>query len=451
MDFPLFHLAYFGDRTLIAVIAILHVLINHAFAVGFIPLVVVLERQAAARGDAAGDALAKRFMGVAFVLTTTIGALTGVGIWLSTALINPEAIGSLLRVFFWAWFTEWLVFISEVALILAYYLTWDQWTGPRKAAHIRLGWTLAAFSWITMAIIVAILGFMLTPGSWASERGLFSGLLNPTYLPQLAFRTPLALAMAGCVGLALSVLFTERDSDLRHRTVRFCGLWTLVFLPFAAAGLVWWWASVPADLAQNLATALATQQAAAQSYVVLWTLLGLAGIVVAVAALAVIAPRRIGLTLAVIALVATCLELGWFERTREFLRKPWSVPGYLYANRFRAEDYPMLQRDGILAHAAWSPVRQVTAGNRLVAGRTVFDLACATCHTVDGLNGMRAILRTMYGPPPWDADAIAAYIATIHDSRFYMPPFPGNDTEREALGAWLAALGSPLTVAGKAP
>ena len=285
MDFPLFHLAYFGDRTLIAVIAILHVLINHAFAVGFIPLVVVLERQAAARGDAAGDALAKRFMGVAFVLTTTIGALTGVGIWLSTALINPEAIGSLLRVFFWAWFTEWLVFISEVALILAYYLTWDQWTGPRKAAHIRLGWTLAAFSWITMAIIVAILGFMLTPGSWASERGLFSGLLNPTYLPQLAFRTPLALAMAGCVGLALSVLFTERDSDLRHRTVRFCGLWTLVFLPFAAAGLVWWWASVPADLAQNLATALATQQAAAQSYVVLWTLLGLAGIVVAVLAL----------------------------------------------------------------------------------------------------------------------------------------------------------------------
>ncbi len=111
----------------------------------------------------------------------------------------------------------------------------------------------------------------------------------------------------------------------------------------------------------------------------------------------------------------------------------------------------MLQRDGILVHSAWSPVRQVTAGNRLVAGRAVFDLACATCHTVDGLNGMRAILRTMYGPPPWDADAIAAYITTIHDSRFYMPPFPGNDTEREALGTWLAALGAPITVAAKAP
>ena len=39
MDFPIFHLDFMGNRMLIAVIAILHVIINHALAVGFVPLV----------------------------------------------------------------------------------------------------------------------------------------------------------------------------------------------------------------------------------------------------------------------------------------------------------------------------------------------------------------------------------------------------------------------------
>lgn len=37
MDFPMFHLDWLNDRFLIAVIAIIHVMINHGLAVGFIP------------------------------------------------------------------------------------------------------------------------------------------------------------------------------------------------------------------------------------------------------------------------------------------------------------------------------------------------------------------------------------------------------------------------------
>ena len=43
MDFPLFHLDFMGNRMLVAVIAIIHVIINHALAVGFIPLITFLE------------------------------------------------------------------------------------------------------------------------------------------------------------------------------------------------------------------------------------------------------------------------------------------------------------------------------------------------------------------------------------------------------------------------
>lgn len=43
MDFPVFHLDFMGNRMLIAVIAIVHVIINHAMAVGLMPLVTILE------------------------------------------------------------------------------------------------------------------------------------------------------------------------------------------------------------------------------------------------------------------------------------------------------------------------------------------------------------------------------------------------------------------------
>jgi hypothetical protein len=45
MDFPVFHFDWLNDRFLIAVIAILHVLINHGLAVGFVPFVTWMEQK----------------------------------------------------------------------------------------------------------------------------------------------------------------------------------------------------------------------------------------------------------------------------------------------------------------------------------------------------------------------------------------------------------------------
>jgi cytochrome bd-type quinol oxidase subunit 1 len=80
MDYPIFHLDFIGGRLLIAFIAVLHVLINHALAVGLIPLVVYLEHLGFKRGNKKLDALAYKIMFFAFLITTTIGAMTGVGI-----------------------------------------------------------------------------------------------------------------------------------------------------------------------------------------------------------------------------------------------------------------------------------------------------------------------------------------------------------------------------------
>ncbi|MDC0685750.1 cytochrome c [Sorangium atrum] len=447
MDLPVFHLDFLNNRMLIAIIAVLHVVINHGMAVGGIPLVAYLERRGVQTGDESWDALAHRLLSFFFIVTTTVGALTGVGIWLSASLVNPYAIGSLIRVFFWTWFTEWLVFVTEVVLILAYYLSWKRWTGPRKRAHVKLGAALSIASWITMALIVSILGFMMDPGSWRTDRTLFSGMFNPIYLPQLAFRTPLAMVMAGAFGLAALLWVTKRGSALRARAVRSIAHWSLLWtLPCVAGG--WWYARVvPAAMQANIPVALLTQLLEGWARTALWVLGGACIAIALVMAWGAARPASLRRWAFVVPAVLTVLLLGTFERVREFVRKPYAIAGYLYANGLREEDYPLLQRDGLLAHATYTAVRRITPENELEAGREIFNLACTRCHTVDGVNGIRGLLEGMYSnrdswdyAEPWRRDAIASYIGAMHNARPFMPPFPGNEQEKQALAAWLESL-----------
>jgi mono/diheme cytochrome c family protein len=447
MDLPVFHSDFLSNRMLIALIAVLHVVINHGMAVGGIPLVAYLERRALRTGDERWDQLAHRILTFFFVITTTVGALTGVGIWLSASLVNPYAIGSLIRVFFWTWFVEWLVFVTEVVLILFYYLTWKKWTGEDKRRHVKLGTTLAIASWVTMALIVSILGFMMDPGSWQTDRTLFSGMFNPVYLPQLAFRTPLAMVMAGTFGLVILLWATERGSSLRTDAVRVISRFTLCWIPPCLAGGAWYASVVPSVMRPHLPVALLTQALEGWASTALWVLGGACLVLATIMLWGALGPAKLPRVALVVPALLSILLLGTFERVREFVRKPYAIAGYLYSNGFREQDYPLLQRDGILAHATYTSVREVTASNALEAGKEVFNLACTRCHTVDGVNGIRAILDRMYSDrdawgyaKPWSPPNVASYIGAMHNARPFMPPFPGNDRERDALAAWLCSL-----------
>lgn len=441
MDFPFFEAEFIGNRLLIAWVSILHVLINHPMAIGASLLVARLEARGHRLQDRRWDELARRILFVCFIVTTSVGALTGVGIWLSTALVNPDAIGSLLRVFFWAWFVEWLVFIAEVILVLAYYLTWASWTGPRKPAHIRLGYAYAIMSFLTMALITGILGFMMTPGHWLQTRSLWDGFLNPLYLPQLAFRSTLAMVMAGAMAMAMVLWFTERGSAFRSEALRYCARWAALWTVPTIAAALWYLGRVPAEMLERAPTALATMRYEAYFPQILTGLVALlaAGAYVIVTAWAW--PQRVPRWALAVPLIASTLLLMAFERTREFVRKPYIIGGYMYANGLRVEDYPLYQAEGLLAHHAYATVRTITPENRLQAGWEVYRIACATCHTTHpaGVNNVLAKFRAMLGDGPWSEAAVSQIIAGMHGSRAYMPEFPGTPAERRALAAWIVA------------
>jgi len=442
MDFPIFHIDFIGNRLLIAVDAILHVLINHAFAVGALPVVALLEFFGIRSKDPRWDNLAYRLLKIIFILTTTVGALTGVGIWFSAALVNPAAIGSLIRVFFWGWFTEWIVFVCEVSLIMAYFLSWQtaERSPESKLKHLRLGIFLAAFSWITMAIIVAILGFMMDPGSWLTERTLLSGVLNPMYFPQLALRTTLAMVMGGITMICLSYLYTRNDREFRTLVTSAISRWSGAWLLGLILASIWYYRVIPDHMLANIPVAFATQE------YVGWNgrlkVLLIVGLIYVgrILWVSVKRPGQVHGAKYLLSAVLLFAMLGQFERVREFIRKPFIIGNYMYANGIRVEDYPLLQRDGILQHATYAGIREVTADNQASAGREVFEQACTRCHTVNGVNSIRAQLKNMYGDKPWQSEAIAAYVENMHGARYFMPPFPGNKAELNALAVYLASL-----------
>lgn len=438
MDFPLFYLDSIGNRLLMAVIATVHVMINHPFAVGAYPLVALIEWWGRRTKSPEWDRLAYRVTFVLFIVTTTVGALTGVGIWFTAGLIAPFGIGSLLRVFFWAWFSEWLVFVAEVVLLMLYFLMWRHWAdGWLKKLHLGVGVVLSVCSLLTMVIVVAILSFMMGTGSWNQTQSFFSAFFNPLYLPQLAFRTPYAMLGAGLLVWFLLFFFTRRGTEFRDRAVRFVALWTLFWTPFSVAGAAWYLSAVPIAMKANLGVGLLTQ-AYEQWQATFLIVVGLAALVmVAVAAAAAVRPRLISQVVLLLPLVLGLYLLGHFERAREFVRKPHVVADYMYSNGVTMEELPVFQRDGILRYATYTAHKTVTPETRVGAGQDVFMIACSRCHTTGGVNSVVTRFRKLYGDGPWDNDALLAFVQSMHISRTFMPPFPGNDAEAEALVAFV--------------
>lgn len=461
MDFPSYYLDHMaGGRLIIGLIASLHVLINHPLAVGAYPLLAWMEWWAHRNNRPDIDRLAYRITFIVFIVTTTVGAMTGVGIWLSTSLFAPFAIGSLLRVFFWGWFAEWLVFISEVALICWWFLSWKKADTPeKKKKHIKIGIALSIMSWLTMALIVAVLGFMMKPGEWSQTRAFLDAMTNPLYGPQLGFRTCFAF-MTAAVFIWFAAFFFTRGRKGSPEAAE--GLKLREWLVYRMSHVVlvalfgtfvfgsWYWHRVPEEMKANSSVALLTQQFMSwhgQFETLLgWTIV--AFVVIAIGGLS--AGFRVPRWALLIPSIMGIWLLSHFERAREFMRKPWVIGEYMYSNGVHKDELAFLQSEGLLKHATYARHREVTAGNKVECGQDIFMLTCSRCHSTTGLNGVIEKFSVMYGgDKPWDDTAMLMFIKGMHQTRTFMPPFPGNEKEAEALVAYIQQLrAKPETLHG---
>lgn len=429
MNFPVVEFPWLGNGTVIAVIAIIHVIISHGVAIGVTTLMVTMEYRAIQTKNAQLEQVARKLSKWVLILTTTVGAMTGIGIWFSTTVIQPDSIGSLLRIFFWAWFVEWLVFVSEVALLLVYYYTWDKWKGAKRAIHNRIGIALAIFGWITAAIITGILSAKLTPGRWTETLSFWNAFFNPTYLPSLAFRTFLAVMLAVAL-LSFPIKVFVKNKSLQEDVFKVLGFWTAICLPGILISGLWYLQSIPKEAYDMIVWSTGMTD---QVFKVL-NLLGLFAFVI-FAFWMVIKPNRLPLILSIAIFGTSMAFIAEFEAVRESVRKPFIIYDYMYANGVLAKNEDLYKEEGYLKHSTFSKVKEVTEANRADAGMELYRGQCMSCHTVDGWREKRAFKERLAG---WDEEGIASYIKTLHEARPFMPPFVGTDEELDALAHYLA-------------
>jgi mono/diheme cytochrome c family protein len=406
---------------LIALVAITHVLVSH-FAIGGGAYLVVTEHRAYRRGDEAMLDYVRRHSQFFALLTLVYGAVTGVGIWFTIGLVSPEATSSLIHTFVWAWAIEWVFFFVEIAAAIIYAKSWD--TLSRKA-HLTIGWIYFVAAWMSLFFINGIITYQLTPGRWLQTHNFWDGFFNPTFLPSLFARSAVGLLIAGCFGL---ITLPRRDDAARESLARWAGGWTLAGAVTFPLCLWWYFAALP-----GFSKAYFSGNFKALTHGVRGGVGFLVLIVVLTLMFAVWKPRALRAPVTAV-IVLSCLGvMGASEYMREWVRKPWVIQSYVYANDVRASSVDTLVADGVAKHAKFLGFDEQSAQR----GRELFVLQCGACHSVSGYRGMA---RRVAG---WDAEFAKEMLAHIEVTKGAMPRFGGNEQDRMALGAYLASLNPP--------
>ena len=436
MNYPVWDVA-FGAGLLMAIVSILHVFVSH-FAVGGGLFLVLTERRARRTGDDALLAWLKLHTKFFVLVTVVFGAVSGVGIWFTIALINPTATANLIHAFVWGWAIEWVFFFLEITAALLYLYGWEKLDAR---LHEWYGWIYFANALASMVIINGILTFMLTPGAWITNHAFWSGFFNPTYFPSLLARIAIALALAGIYALLTAA--RQVDPALKSRLVRWSGSWILPSLAVLPA-CIWWYArTIPVSHWAAVHGSMPT------ATVFAWNAMRFGAATFLVALATQIKPSRLPFAASLLLAVLAFCTMGSFEFVREAVRKPFIIADYLYGNSLYAKPVPgdagftadRINQAGILATAKWVEGRTISPSAPARAGAEIFRVECQSCHTRDAYRGVRAWL---FGRQ-WNKEEIAAMLTGLdlmHGG--IMPPFAGTDSERLALAAWLDEVRGPL-------
>ncbi|HDS15587.1 MAG TPA: hypothetical protein ENN66_03035 [Proteobacteria bacterium] len=436
--YPIFEFPGIGGGMIIALIATFHILPCHLATGGFW-MVYFLERRGHADNNQELLDYLKRFALLVLIFCFVLGSVSGVGIWFASTIISPRAISGLIHNYVWGWATEWVFFIIEIVAIYTYYYTFGK-IAPQT--HLRIGLIYALAAWISMVIITGILAFMMTPGRWLESGGFFDGFFNPTYWPQLFYRTMMMFAISGMFA-ALMAGFMKPGATKTY-VVKTSGRWGLSGLVLGAGFALWYYFKLPARAHEIIAIF---------PYVgMMFKLSLLVGALVAIYFLLLAVGREVLVrpVVAIAMVVLLFVGIGGGESVRELTRRPYLMPGYMYSNQIVAHDLEakgikselgVFQKEGLLPHYYFVPQawRQINSENYLQVGMLLTKVNCVICHTMEvgGRSSLPDLIEQMGGG---SAAELTEFLATIGEDYPYMPAFAGNEVERRAAAAYMSNL-----------
>ncbi len=421
LHYPVWHLDIFGGGFFIALIATIHVYIAH-FAVGGGLFIVLTEAKGYRENRPAVVDYARMHARFFLLLTLVLGALTGVGIWFTISVLHPAATSTLIHRFVFGWATEWVFFAAEIAALFVYYYTFGEIDQRR---HLTIGSLYFVFAWLSLFVVNGIISYMLTPGDWLETRNFWDGFFNPSFWPSLFFRTFIALMFAGIFGFVTAAFL--KDDDLRQRMLRYGAGWLILPLPLLLASGWWYLLALPDAQTTMILSHSPEIMPFLKAFGWLSPVLVAGGVL-----LVFQVPQGMQKTIALLLAVVGLAYMGSFEWIREAGRRPYIIHGLTYSNSLPADAGEPLRDGGLLKAIRWTEHRKITGENRLAAGADLYQFMCAGCHSVNGpMNDILPLTEgfTRYG--------MAGFLGGIGKINRYMPPFPGNAAERDALAAYI--------------
>lgn len=351
------------------------------------------------------------------LISFVLGAVTGVGMWLTSIQIGPRTIGRMVEHFHWVWAIEWTFFSLEVAAGYTYYRYASRMTHRERLTLLGL---YSVASWASLFWINGILAWQLTPGAWIESREIWSGFFNPGFWPSLLFRTVASMAIASLVAMVVINAMADFDREQKQRLLRVVSRFLLPMLsmPLLAG---WYLATMPEDsrgwvMGGSVAMSLFFGAAVGAS------------VLIAAYAVFALAWRKLyinGATALLLTALAFAATAGG-EFVREGARKPFTIRKVLYSNSITPAEVVTMREQGAVVDDPY-PLERSYPTPQLELGARVFRHQCEVCHTMAGVNGVVHLAGT------WTADQKRMNIAKLQHTKAFMPPFAGTAEELEAL------------------
>lgn len=437
MDFPVWYVPLITAPMLIPLVAIPHVIVAQFAVGGGFLLADLVGRAYRDESQELLDYL-QRLARFFTLVTIVFGAVTGVGIWWTIGLTAPRATSALIHVFVFGWAAEWAVFLLEIASAFAFYYLWGR-LAPGE--HVAMGWIYAASAWLSLFLITGITAFMLTSGDWSPEKGFFTAFFNPSFWPQLLLRTGGSFALAA-LGIGIHASLQSQKTQWKDLLIRRISQWALLGMGFIFLGGIWYLAAMPEHVQLNLIRAPLFVIMLALNFGVTLVVMAALAMGYAVGSLWVTPPS------ALLLFLAGAVAVGTGEFVREGARKPYQIEKYLLAPGVLVKDVETLHRDGLIAHSPWlkyyldqqppkgrlSKPGKLPQAEKARVGEAIFRYHCSSCHAYFGYNGIQPLIQ------PWNAAIIREAVRNLHRTNPAMPPWLGNEAEREALASYLIRL-----------
>lgn len=431
MDFPQFQVPYLGHGMVIGGNAVIHVILSHWIAIGVFATVAIAELIGYRKQSASWEHLARFINKPITLIISSVGAVTGVGIWFTICVLAPRAATSMLHIFFWPCFIEWIVFTLEAIILIAYYYLWSTMnaTSRLKKLHIAMGFSYVVLAFASAFLITGIIGFMLTPDGWPWDRTFACAFFNPSLWPQTFIRFLGGLALGIPVGM-IFLAFWKHPPDFKRQAYQLYGSLLLLFGLLTGLCVWWYFRNIPPTFKTHKYFALLTSHLSQQPYM-LWVFNGIAlGLIVLLILFSLIRWRTGAAVMVIPAILSGVFFTAEFERIREFIRGPYVMPGYMYANQVLVKEVPYVNQAGSLSRAFWFNAAYPKPDYRQT-GQALFANSCLTCHTIGGLNNIKERFK---GRPQ---DSIAVIEAHTNEMVPFMPPFVGTVQERLMLSQFL--------------